>query len=111
MNKKLVNNDKAKNKELTLQTPQATVHSSLVADAWFAWHSIHRSIIWFRQIAQLSTTISKTGTKKMIKLVFALRIFQEIDKSVWFDWGYVSVAKFIEITMTHRNWNKATVYR
>ena len=25
---------------LTLQTPQATVHSSLVADAWFAWHSI-----------------------------------------------------------------------
>lgn len=26
--------------ELTLQTPHATVHSSLVADAWFAWHSI-----------------------------------------------------------------------
>ena len=23
-----------------LQTPQATVHSSLVAEAWFAWHSI-----------------------------------------------------------------------
>lgn len=42
----------------TLQTPQATVHSSLVAEAWFAWHSIHRSIMWFRQIAQLSTTIS-----------------------------------------------------
>lgn len=45
-------------KIFTLQTPQATVHSSLVADAWLAWHSIHRSIMWLRQIAQLSTTIS-----------------------------------------------------
>ena len=25
---------------LTLQTPHATVHSSLVAEAWFAWHSM-----------------------------------------------------------------------
>ena len=25
---------------LTLHTPQATVHSSLVAEAWLAWHSI-----------------------------------------------------------------------
>jgi hypothetical protein len=25
---------------LTLHTPQATVHSSFVADAWFAWHSM-----------------------------------------------------------------------
>lgn len=25
---------------LTLQTPQATVHSSEVAEVWFAWHSI-----------------------------------------------------------------------
>ena len=25
---------------LTLQMPQATVHSSLVAEAWLAWHSI-----------------------------------------------------------------------
>jgi len=24
----------------TLQIPQATVHSSLVADAWLAWHSM-----------------------------------------------------------------------
>jgi hypothetical protein len=24
----------------TLQIPHATVHSSLVADAWFAWHSM-----------------------------------------------------------------------
>lgn len=42
-----------------LQIPQATVHSSLVAEAWFAWHSMHRSMMWFRQIAQLSTTISQ----------------------------------------------------
>jgi len=27
---------------LTLQIPQATVHSSLVAEAWLAWHSIPR---------------------------------------------------------------------
>ena len=27
--------------------PQATVHSSLVAEAWLAWHSIHRSMMWF----------------------------------------------------------------
>lgn len=61
--------------ELTLQIPHATVHSSLVADAWFAWHSmptarsvrqedivghhIQRSIMWLRQMAQLSTTISQ----------------------------------------------------
>lgn len=25
---------------LTLQIPQATVHSSLVAEAWLAWHSM-----------------------------------------------------------------------
>ena len=42
-----------------LHTPQATVHSSVVAAAWFAWHSIHKSMMWFRQIAQLSTTISQ----------------------------------------------------
>ena len=27
--------------------PQATVHSSLVAEAWLAWHSMHRSMMWF----------------------------------------------------------------
>jgi hypothetical protein len=33
---------KYKRKEvwLTLQTPQATVHSSDVAEAWLAWHSM-----------------------------------------------------------------------
>jgi len=42
-----------------LHMPHATVHSSLVADAWFAWHSIHRSMMWFLQMAQLSTTMSQ----------------------------------------------------
>lgn len=45
-------------RELTLQMPHATVHSSLVAEAWFAWHSMQRSMMWLRQIAQLSTTMS-----------------------------------------------------
>lgn len=42
----------------TLQIPQATVHSSLVAEAWLAWHSMQRSMMWLRQMAQLSTTMS-----------------------------------------------------
>jgi hypothetical protein len=45
--------------ERTLQMPQATVHSSLVAEAWLAWHSMQRSMMWLRQMAQLSTTISQ----------------------------------------------------
>lgn len=32
--------------------------TSLVWLAWLAWHSMHRSMIWLRQIAQLSTTMS-----------------------------------------------------
>ena len=40
-----------------LQTPQATVHSSLVADCWLAVHSIQSSMMWFLQMAQESTTI------------------------------------------------------
>lgn len=44
--------------KLTLQIPQATVHSSDVAEAWFAWQSMHKSMIWLRQMAQLSTTMS-----------------------------------------------------
>src|SRR5690242_2647656 len=39
--------------------PQATVHSSLVAEAWLAWHSMQRSMMWLRQMAQLSTTMSQ----------------------------------------------------
>lgn len=37
----------------TLQTPQATVHSSDVAEAWLAWHSIpeetHTSVLMMYQ--------------------------------------------------------------
>lgn len=44
--KTLINHvDKFRTKILTLQTPHATVHSSLVAEAWLAWHSIHKSIM------------------------------------------------------------------
>merc|ERR1719251_392413 len=42
-----------------LHMPHATVHSSLVAEAWLAWHSMHRSMMWFLQMAQLSTTMSQ----------------------------------------------------
>lgn len=41
-----------------LQTPHATVQSSCSACPC-AWHSIHNSMTWLRQIAQLSTTISQ----------------------------------------------------
>ena len=62
---------------LTLQTPHATVHSSDDADPWLAWHSMHRSIMWLRQIAQLSTTMSvqvgetrgRTECSKTMKIV------------------------------------------
>ena len=30
--------------------PQATVHSSLVAEAWLAWHSMQRSMMWFLKV-------------------------------------------------------------
>ena len=42
-----------------LHIPQATVHSSEVTEAWLAWHSMQRSMMWLRQIAQLSTTMSQ----------------------------------------------------
>ena len=37
----------------TLHFPHATAHSSWAVE--LAWHSIHMSMIWLRQIAQLST--------------------------------------------------------
>lgn len=56
-------------RRLTLQTPQATVHSSLVALAWLAWHSMQRSIMWLRQIAQLSTTMSRNTQKVELAII------------------------------------------
>lgn len=35
---------KAARTHRTLQIPQATVHSSLVAEAWFAWHSMPKEL-------------------------------------------------------------------
>ena len=66
-----------KARSLTLQIPHAALHSSLLAETWLAWQSMpnaskhehksqqkrhkynaQRSMIWFLQMAQLSTTIS-----------------------------------------------------
>ena len=33
--------------QVSTHMPHATVHSSLVAEAWLAWHSMHRSTMWF----------------------------------------------------------------
>lgn len=38
-----------------LHVPHAIKHSSVF---WSAWHSMHRSLIWFRQMAQFSVAIS-----------------------------------------------------
>ena len=42
-----------------LHTPHATVHSSLVWDPWFAWHSMQRSMMWLRQIAPGQAALDK----------------------------------------------------
>lgn len=101
--------------KLTLQTPQATVHSSLVADAWFAWHSIHKSMMWFRQMAQLSTTISKkNGTETKVNINNDSQKYQISKKSIrsvgLSELRLGVIATFNEIAMTHKNWNKATVH-
>ena len=44
--------------------PHATVHSSLVAEAWLAWHSMHRSMMWFLGIIfniMVTITTEKRG--------------------------------------------------
>ncbi|ANZ77849.1 BA75_04909T0 [Komagataella pastoris] len=45
-------------RSLTLQVPQAVAHSILLWEVLFGWQSIHGSIKWFLQMAQVSTTIS-----------------------------------------------------
>ena len=54
-----------------LHTPHATVQSSDVVLPWLAWHSIHMSIIWFRQMAQLSTSISQTHNATAFHLLIS----------------------------------------
>merc|ERR1719343_1434193 len=56
-----------------LQTPQATVHSSLVWEPWFAWHSMQRSIMWLRQMAQLSTTMSHAHNATALHFLISKR--------------------------------------
>ena len=46
-------NEKMKKIKQDSHIPQATVHSSLVAEAWLAWHSMHRSMMWFLRIAYI----------------------------------------------------------
>lgn len=81
---------------LTLQIPHATVHSSVVDEPWLAWHSIpvsvslgwlgeatwkgclgtfhvHRSIMWFRQMAQLSTTMSQAQRATAFHLTLSIQ--------------------------------------
>ena len=35
------------------------VYFIFVYGTWLAWHSMHRSMMWLRQMAQLSTTMSQ----------------------------------------------------
>lgn len=63
-----------KRKKLTLQIPHATVHSSLVVVAWLAWQSMHRSIMWLRQMAQLSTTMSQAQSATAFHWWYVLAI-------------------------------------
>ena len=56
--------------------PHATVHSSLVAEAWLAWHSMHRSMMWFLGIIfniMVTITTEKRGD-------WALQVFRYL----WF---------------------------
>lgn len=57
-----------------LQTPQATLQSS-DADAWFAWHSMQASMMWLRQMAQLSTTMSHAHSATALYFLISNRGF------------------------------------
>jgi len=71
-----------------LHTPQATLHSSEVAEDWLAWHSMQRSLkilkrveipyspmMWFRQMAQLSTTMSHAQSATAFHFFTSKRFF------------------------------------
>lgn len=85
-------NKSSSRNRLTLHIPHAALQSSVDADTWFAWQSMpawrgtlsdvgmrtrwvdaHRSIIWFLQIAQLSTTIS--GWFWVFESIFGIRSY------------------------------------
>lgn len=65
-----------------LQIPQATVHSSVVAAPWLAWHSIHRSMMWFRQMAQLSTTISQAHRATAFHYILSVLMQFHLDRDI-----------------------------
>ena len=74
------------------QTPQATVHSWAEAVPWFAWHSIHMSIMWFRHIAQLSTSISHAQSATAFHfLISNLFCGSELSISPWMENFWTSI--------------------
>ena len=75
-----------------LQTPQATVQSSVAEEDCWAWHSMHKSrkndvinqktlyspIMWLRQMAQLSTTISHAHRATAFHFLISKRFFSQV---------------------------------
>ena len=58
--------------------PQATVHSSLVAEAWLAWHSMQRSMMWFL-IISLNLRLLKLFTRLKVPDTFTgLRVLTKL---------------------------------
>jgi len=43
----------------SLHMPHTTLHHSLDADSWLSWHSLHKSMMWLGQKAQVSAGISQ----------------------------------------------------
>lgn len=98
-----------------LQTPQATVHSSLVAEAWLAWHSMHKSIMWFLQIAQLSTTMSHAQRATAFHFFTSKRFFspfEVLDDGCSSSFGSTSISetdamlKELRIALFFKRWFK-----
>ena len=59
-------------------------YQSLLFPTWLAWHSMHRSMMWFLQMAQLSTTMSQAHSATAFHFftsnLFFSQTFHEIDK-------------------------------
>jgi len=62
-----------------------------------AWHSMQRSMMWLRQIAQLSTTMSKQQNKLGIKLIWRLsdRHQPQAHRATAFHWNKQLVSEWI----------------
>lgn len=68
-----------------LQTPQAATHSLSVSVMAFGWHSMHGSIIWFLQIAQLSTAISHDQNATAVHFLISNLFFLVSTGALWFE--------------------------